>query len=249
MELQGGTDMSEDRSNGENNNDVFANNRGVVKSWKSLVLIIVGFFGFIFAMTAFSAIPSLKWLTPALFGLLFFVVGIVFLKMSKTSYNLPLIAMLIGTLLMYIAIFDKYFPDIRDTIGDKISGAVMILFGIIMLVYPFAVVAHYKRKYNETVLATVIHVETHFSRGAKSLHSKTFRPIYQFTYLGKEYTVTDAVYSSGNHPSTGEERDLLIDANNPEHFFDLERMKELPPTRFIAPVILFALGIYLIVAG
>ena len=126
MELQGGTDMSEDRSNGDNNNDVFANNRGVVKSWKSLVLIIVGFFGFIFAMTAFSAIPSLKWLTPALFGLLFFVVGIVFLKMSKTSYNLPLIAMLIGTLLMYIAIFDKYFPDIRDTIGDKISGAVMI---------------------------------------------------------------------------------------------------------------------------
>ena len=111
--------MSEDRSNGDNNNDVFANNRGVVKSWKSLVLIIVGFFGFIFAMTAFSAIPSLKWLTPALFGLLFFVVGIVFLKMSKTSYNLPLIAMLIGTLLMYIAIFDKYFPDIRDTIGDR----------------------------------------------------------------------------------------------------------------------------------
>ena len=63
--------MSGDRSNGDNNNDVFANNRGVVKSWKSLVLIIVGFFGFIFAMTAFSAIPSLKWLTPALFGLLF----------------------------------------------------------------------------------------------------------------------------------------------------------------------------------
>ncbi len=241
--------MSEDRFDREDNNDVFANNRGVVKSWKGLVLIIGGFLGFILLMVAISAVPSLQWLTPALFGLLFFVAGLVFLKMSKTSFTGPLIAVLIGTLLIYLCIFDKYFPNIRETIGDKISGAIMIAFAIIMLIYPFAVTGYYKRKYKETVIATVIHVESHFSRAGKGHHAHTFRPIYEFTYSGKEYTVMDNIYSSGSHPSTGEEREFLIDENNPEHFFDPERMKSGSISRYIVPAILFALGIYLIVAG
>ena len=66
---------------------------------------------------------------------------------------------------------------------------------------------------------------------------------------GKEYTVMDNIYSSGSHPSTGEEREFLIDENNPEHFFDPERMKSGSISRYIVPAILFALGIYLIVAG
>ena len=43
-------------------------------------------------------------------------------------------------------------------------------------------------------------------------------------------------------------RELLIDENNPNHFFDIDRMKEKSILSYIAPVIVIALGIYLIVA-
>ena len=243
--------MSEDRSDKEDNNDLFANNRGVIKSWKGLVLAIVavgGFIGYLALLVVLSLIPSLQWLTPALTGLLFFVVGIIFLKLSKTSYILPLFAMLIGTLLMYIATFDKYFPIIRDTMGDKISGTVMIVYGIIMLIYPFAVNSYYKRRYKVTVEATVIYVDYHISRTRK-VHVRTYRPVYEFTYSGKVYQVADKVFSSGSHPVKGEERDLLIDENKPEHFFDPERMRDHRSlSSYVYPIILLVLGLYLIVA-
>ncbi|MBO4911003.1 MAG: hypothetical protein J5476_17175, partial [Lachnospiraceae bacterium] len=68
------------------------------------------------------------------------------------------------------------------------------------------------------------------------------------TYSGKEYTVTDKVSSSGSHPSTGEERELLIDDKHPERFVDIERLKTRPVTSYIAPLIVLALGVYLMVA-
>ena len=242
--------MSEDRSDKEDNNDLFANNRGVIKSRKGLALAVVavgGFIGYLALLVILSLTPSLQWLTPALIGLLFFVVGIIFLKLSKTTYILPLFAMLIGTLLMYIAAFDKYFPIIRDTMGDKISAVVMIVFGIIMLIYPFAVNSYYKRRYKVEVEATVIYVDYNISRTSK-VHTRTYRPVYEFTYSGKVYQVADKVFSSGSHPVKGEERDLLIDENKPEHFFDPERMRDHRSlSSYVYPVILLVLGVYLTV--
>lgn len=239
--------MSEDRFDRDDNNDVFANNRGVIKSWKGLVLAVGGFIGFIALLTVFSMIPPLQWLTPALVGLLFLVVGIIFLKMSKTSYILPLFGVLIGTVLMFFCITDKFFPGFIDAVGDRGVGTIIIAFGIIMLIYPFAMTWYYKNSYKETVEAVVVCVDSHISRTGH--HAMTYRPVYEFTYSGRTYQVTDKVYSSGSHPSTGEVRDILIDENNPEHFVDLERMKIKSPSSYIFPVILLALGIYLVVAG
>ncbi|MBR4831099.1 MAG: hypothetical protein IKZ97_00560 [Butyrivibrio sp.] len=236
----------------ENNNDPFANNNGIVKSWKGLVLTIVGIAGFItylIILGVLSAIPPLQWLTVTLTGLLFFVGGIIFLALSKSSYNLPLIAMMIGALLMYMSIADQFFPAIRENLGDKASGGVMIAFAILMLLFPLIAVKYYKSKYTVSVDATVVHVEHKFSRTSRGHHAITYRPIYEFTYMGKEYNVTDKLYRSGDHPSTGEERELLIVENKPERFVDIERVKERKIGAYIAPVIVLALGIYLVVAG
>ena len=176
------------------------------------------------------------------------MVGIIFLALSKNSYNLPLIAMMIGVLLMYMSITEKFFPAIRDGLGDKATGGILILFAIIMVVAPFIAISHYKNKYQTSVYAEVIHVEHHRSRTTRGHHGITYRPIYQFTYSGKEYTVTDKVSSSGSHPSTGEERLLLIDDKNPERFVDIERLKSRSATSYIAPLIVLALGVYLMVA-
>ena len=235
----------------ENNNDFLANNNGIIKTKKGLVLAIVGGVGFILyliVLGTLSVIPSLQWLTIALTGVLFFVVGIIFLALSKNSYNLPLIAMMIGVLLMYMSITEKFFPAVREGLGDKATGGIMVLFAIIMVVAPFIAISHYKNKYQTSVYAEVIHVEHHRSRTTRGHHGITYRPIYQFTYSGKEYTVTDKVSSSGSHPSTGEERLLLIDENNPEHFVDIERLKTRPVTSYIVPVIVLAIGVYLMVA-
>ena len=168
----------EEKRTDNSQNDVFANNNGIIKSWKGLALAIagiIGFIGFLVVLSVLSAIPALKWLTVALTGLLFFAAGIIFLFFSKTGYNLPI------------------------------------------------------------------------SRIGKGHHAKVYRPVYEFTYSGKEYTVTDKVYQSGQHPSTGEERELLIDRNNPERFVDIERLKSRSIYSYVFPVIVLALGIYLVV--
>ena len=236
----------------ENNNDPFANNNGIVKSWKGLVLTIVGIAGFItylIILGVLSAIPPLQWLTVTLTGLLFFVGGIIFLALSKSSYNLPLFAMMIGVLIMYVSITEKFFMSVREGLGDKATGGIMIAFAILMLLFPLIAVKYYKSKYTVVVDATVIHVEHKFSRTSRGHHAITYRPIYEFTYMGKEYNVTDKLYRSGTHPSTGEERELLIDENKPERFVDIERIKERSIGSYVGPIIVLAVGIYLIVAG
>ena len=239
--------------NQENNqNDFLANNRGIIKTKKDLVLLIVGIVGFIcylIMLGALSAVPPLQWLTVALTGLLFFAAGIIFLSLSKSRYNLPLVAVMIGVLLMYMSIADKFFPSVRESLGDKATGGILILFAILMVVFPFMAVKYYQNKYQTVVYAEVIHVEHKVSRTSKGHHAITYRPVYQFTYSGKEYQVTDKVYSSGKHPSTGEERELLIDENNPERFVDIERIKERSVSSYVAPVLILALGIYLMVAS
>ena len=145
----------------DTNNITYCNFRQKKQLIAFLLELCVGFGAGHFYRSQF-VMASLKLVT--------FVAGLVFLKMSKTSFTGPLIAVLIGTLLIYLCIFDKCFPNIRETIGDKISGAIMIAFAIIMLIYPFAVTGYYKRKYKETVIATVIHVESHFSRAGKGHH-------------------------------------------------------------------------------
>ncbi len=56
------------------------------------------------------------------------------------------------------------------------------------------------------------------------------------------------IVAGTEQPAAGEIRELLIDENNPNHFFDIDRMKEKSIISYIAPVIVIALGIYLIVA-
>ena len=238
--------MSEDRD------DILANNNGIVKTKKGLVLVIIGilgFIGYLGVVTVLTAIPNLQWLGIALVGLLFFAAGIIFLAMSQGTYNLPLFAMMIGVLIMYVSITEKFFMSVREGLGDKATGGIMIAFAILMLLFPLIAVKYYKSKYTVVVDATVIHVEHKFSRTSKGHHAITYRPIYEFTYLGKEYNVTDKLYRSGKHPSTGEERELLIDGNKPERFVDIERIKERSIGSYVGPIIVLAVGIYLVVAG
>ena len=241
--------MSEDRTDpNETIDDVFANNKGVIKSWKVLVLVVGGFAGYLALLVFLSVTPSLQWLTPVLFGLLFFVIGIIFLKLSKTSYTLPLFGVFIGTVLMFYSICAKFFTGFLDKIGDKGIGAITIAFGIVILIYPFAVKTFYKSKYKVSVDATVLYVDYRISRDGHGRHVRTYRPVYEFTYSGRVYQVADKIYKSGSHPVQGEERELLIDENKPEHFFDIETMGSRSPASYILPIILLALGIYLVAA-
>ncbi len=235
----------------EDLDDFLSNNKGAIKTRKGLVLAIVGvagFFTYLGLLTVLSMNPFLQWLTPPLTGLLFFAAGVLFLVWSTGGYNLPLIAMLIGVLLMYVGITDQFFPDIRYGLGDKATGGIFIAFGILMLLFPLIAYKYYRNKYQTSVDATVIHVEHQVSRAHRGHHAVTYCPVYQFTYMGKEYRVTDTLYSDGPHPSTGEERELLIDENNPECFKDIARVKSRTVAQYIAPVIVLAIGIYLMVA-
>ena len=64
----------------ENGNDFLANNNGIVKTKKGLVLVIIGilgFIGYLGVVTVLTSIPELQWLGIAMVGLLFFAAGII----------------------------------------------------------------------------------------------------------------------------------------------------------------------------
>ncbi len=231
----------------DDDNNVFEENSGLFKTWTGTLLFVGGFLGFLAAILVLSLIPSLKWLMLTMVGLYFFVGGVFFIKMSKGSFFAPMIAVLAGVVIMYLALSEKFFPDLSDAIGDTGTGAIITVIGIIFLVYPFAVTAYYKKRYKASVIATVSRVDHHYSRSGRH-YSQTSRPVYEFTYADRDYEVMDKVFTSGRYPAAGESRELLIDENNPNHFFDIDRMKEKSILSYIAPVIVIALGIYLIVA-
>lgn len=228
-------------------NNEFEENSGLFKTWKGTLLFVGAFLGFLAAIFVLSHIPSLKWLMLTMVGLYFFAGGVFFLKMTKSSLFAPMIAVLVGVVIMYLALSEKFFPDLSDALGDTGTGAIITAIGVFFLVYPFAVTAFYKKRYKATVTATVSRVDHRYSRGGRHT-SKTSRTVYEFTYASKDYEVMDKVFTSGRYPAAGEFRELLIDEKNPNHFFDIDKMKEKSITSYIAPVIVIALGIYLIVA-
>ena len=223
-----------------------ANNNGPIKSWGGLALFLGAFIGFMIMTVILSHIPSLKWLGIALVGLFFMAGGLFFLKASNSGSPAPWIAVFVGAVIMYASIKDKFFPESK--LGDKGTGAVLIVFALIMVIYPFAKMAFAKSRCKETVEATVIRVDSQVSSDVDGHHMRSFRPVYEFMYSGRQYTVMNRVFSSGRHPMVGEARELIIDENDPEVFYDLAAMKPRITT-FIIPAILLALAVYLIVAG
>jgi hypothetical protein len=231
----------------DDDDNIYEENDGLFKTWTGTLLFVGGFIGYLAALMILSQIPSLQWLMITLVGLLFFATGLFFLKMSKGSFFAPMIGILVGVVIMYLALSGKFFPNLSDAIGNKGIGTILTTIGLIFLVYPFAITEYYKARYKTSVVATVSRVDHHFSRADRH-HAHTFRSVYEFTYSGREYEVMDKVYVSGRHPMTGDTRELLIDEDNPEHFFDIDRMKGRSITSYIVPVIIVGLGIYLIVA-
>ena len=246
-EYQGDRKMSDNRFDREDRGEI-SNNEGVFKTWKGLLLFLAGFFGLCFAIVICSIIPPLKWLGIALVGLYFMIGGFIFLKSGKGASGAPWVAVFIGAVTMYMSIKDQFFPELTGKIGDRGTGAILISFALIMVLYRYVMIAYAKSKCRETVMSTVVRVDCNRSYDGDGHHVRTFRPVYEFMYAGREYTVMNRIFSSGRHPMVGESRELLIDENNPEVFYDIKAMK---PTigSFIFPAILVALGIYLIVAG
>ncbi|MBQ4271139.1 MAG: DUF3592 domain-containing protein [Clostridiales bacterium] len=241
--------MSEDRFNRDDRDDAFANNRGVIKSWKQLIIVVGGFLGAILALIITSAIPGAQWLTVSLVGLIFLGTGITFLKVSRTNHMLPLLCVALGAVMIFFSVTGKFFPDFHDSIGDRGHGVVMIVVALFLIIYPIASVAFVKNRYKESVEATVVRVDSHYSRSRKGHHSRTYRPVYEFTYSGRTYTVMNDLYSSGSYPMVGDVRELLIDENDPERFYDIKQMKKGIAAPVVIAVLLIAIGVYLVVAG
>lgn len=240
--------MSDDREDKKDINDIFANNNGVIKSWQGLVLFLGAFFGLMALLVVLCKIPSLRWLGITLVGVYFLAGGLFFLKISKTSYNGPLFAVMIGLVTMYMALLGKFAPDLLDAVGDKGPASIVITISLIMFFYPMISFVYAKSRCKVTVEATVARVDTHYSRNSKGHHVRTYRPVYEFTYEGREYEVMNKVFTSGGHLWAGEIRDLIINENNPEIFYDLDKLKSnlKSITSYIPSLILLALGVYLV---
>ncbi len=234
--------MEDNDNSRENSNDIFANNRGVIKSWKGLVLFIGGFFFVIITLIVLSRIPSLQWLLVAVVGLYFLIGGMIGLRFTKGS-TMPLVPIFLGLFLIFWGITDEFLPTVTGALGDTFFGAYLTLFGLVVIIYPKAYLFYIKKKYTETVEAVVVQVDHHYTK-----RGRTHRPVYSFTYQGKEYTVMNSFYISGPHPHSGDEAELLIDPDHPNRFIDMDFYPGRKISSYILPILIIALGIYLIVA-
>ncbi|MBO4243321.1 MAG: DUF3592 domain-containing protein [Clostridiales bacterium] len=241
--------MSEDRFDREDRDEAFANNKGTITSWKQLIIVVGGFFGFLFVIGIVSAIPGAQWLLGILVGLLFLGTGITFLRRTRNNQMLPVIAVIAGAAMIFFSVVGKFFPDLKESMGAKGYGVVMIVIGLFAMIYPFVYSSYVRKKYTETVEATVIRVDVSYSRSSRGHRTRTYRPVYQFTYSGREYEVMEGLYSSGAHPMVGEIRELHIDEEDPNRFFDIKQMRSKSAFSVMIAVAVIVFGVFMVVVG
>jgi hypothetical protein len=135
--------------------------------------------------------------------------------------------------------------DIKEKYGTQMFSIGAICLGLFVLGYPIIELIHAKTKYKEIVEATVVRVDSRRSHGKH--HTRTYRPVYEFTYSGRTYTVKEEVFTSGRHPMVGEIRDLAIDENDPEVFYDFRSMSQKLVGTSIFGVAAIAVGVIIMV--
>lgn len=239
--------MSEERFdyNVNGNEDGEENNGATITSFKQLGLLMGGFFGILFLMFIVSKIPSLAWTLGILFGLLFIGGGVLFLKGAKKVNMLPILLIIIGSASIVLTVISKFVPDIKEKYGTQMFSIGAICLGLFVLGYPIIELIHAKTKYKEIVEATVVRVDSRRSHGKH--HTRTYRPVYEFTYSGRTYTVKEDVFTSGRHPMVGEIRDLAIDENDPEVFYDFRSMSQKLVGTSVFGVAAIAVGVIIMV--
>ncbi|HAW15383.1 MAG TPA: hypothetical protein DCW41_01590 [Clostridiales bacterium] len=241
--------MSEERfdNNGYDNED---NNGKQITSVKQLVLMIGSFFGLIFAIGIVSKIPGAEWILGLLVAVLFTGAGVFALKSTRGASMLPVVFIVVGVLVGVFSVISKFFPDMRNNMPTWVIGAILIGIGALMIVYPIVALIVIKNKYKASVDATCVRLDIHRSSGGSHhRHTHTYRPVYEFTYSGRKYTVKDDYFSTGLGMSTGDVRELLIDEDDPTKFYDLAALQARARFPNIAAIICIILGIIVVIIG
>lgn len=110
--------------------------------------------------------------------------------------------------------------------NPKVVGTIFIVFSIIFIVsgiFVSLVPKMKSKKCTETVMAEVVElIPVQSSRTSGKGHhrtSVTYRPVFSYTYNGKDYHVESGTSSYPPAFKVGEEVELKIDPDNPKFFY------------------------------
>lgn len=189
------------------------------------VLIFIVFFGGIAGAVAFmNTDPRI---TAIFAGGVFFFVGLFgFLLQKITLRNAPiLIFCIIGALMAgiptWLILAEKYpdsVPQLKGDLTVTIAGAVLIIIGACIAVFPTLAELSGRRICTEPVTAKCVEVKSHYVRSGKYGRRKVYSPVWEFEFYGKTYRADEDDYSNSSF-EVGDMQEIFCNPLDPEEIY------------------------------
>lgn len=169
-----------------------------------------------------ALIEPLRWICVPVTGQLMAGLGLAFLIKSKKRFKTVcfyLVFIIVGVLLFVASLLSKFVPGFEPP-KETVAGIVMFV-GLCAMVWPIISYNYDKKKCTEEVEAECIDLIR--NRSSQSGGSRSYTPMYRYTYRGKVYEVCNSSYTNYGNPYVGERLTLYVAPEDPEYFFDKRR--------------------------
>lgn len=182
-----------------------------------------------------------------LMGILFTYIGIKIIfkdrKEGKRIQFIPIVAAIVGVLMMGYGFFKIFGSDGAqsefDRIGNAILPFIIIAVGFALIIGYAVSVNSLKKRYTIPVQATCIQLVIP-RNGARSPRMRA--PMYEYWYNGEKRRTFKNVFSNRGNPAVNEVREIYVSANDDGGYYDPVGSK----TQFIFTILI---GLIFIVIG
>ncbi|MBO7424089.1 MAG: hypothetical protein J6U23_00280 [Clostridiales bacterium] len=172
------------------------------------------------AMIILAFIEPAKWLCAPLCGQLMVGLAIAFMvndKKKKIGRILFYLLFIISGLALFILPILMKFVDF--TLPESTVLWLALVIGVGVIAVPIISYIYSCKHYTEEVDAVVVDYISHNSSNGHIVKT----PVYEFSYMGKLYRVSNSNFTNYGNPGIDQHVTLLIDPEDPEEFFDKKR--------------------------
>lgn len=218
------------------------------------VLILIVIFGGIAGALIFSNTDMR--ISVIFFGIIFFFVGLLGFFYDKPTYrNSPLLTFCIAGLLTigiptWILLSDKYpdkFEPISEDSINEFAGAITIIIGLCIAVFPTLAELHKRRVCTESVIARCVELKVkRLSGSSRRGSNRLYSPVWEFDFYGKTYVADENNYAADRF-EIGEEHEIFVNPFNPQEVY--REIKGMIASVLIFGVVFVAAGIWILSMG
>ena len=192
--------------------------------------------------------------TAILFGQYFVVFGMVGLVSEiKSGFRHPI--MIIFAVIGFWVVICGFLWQFGDEVLKEnvvyhipnMMAGVFMLVGIPLLVQ-IVVEKLEQKKCTYAVQGKCVEVKWHYGSSSNGGSTKTYCPVYEYYYNGRTYTGSQGVYTNIIRVSEGEYREIFLNPDKPEIFYEKQMSRTFNVVSFFLGVIFVAVSIVVVYA-